>query len=265
MLEALVRRTLHDRLRGTIGWISGLVAIVAVQMSVYPTVRDSTADWQQATASFPEAFKEIFRMEDYTTPAGYLSTELMTFIIPLVFVGLGAGWGSRLTTEDEENHTADVILGLPISRVDYFVARLAAVLLVLVGATLIFWLSLTIGSTSLDMKIGLANLASAASAVLLLGVLGASLAAMIGAISGRRAVALGITLSLVIGLFIVYSLAPLVSIFDRSSWANPWQWTLGSQPITDGISLTGTVATTVLAGSMFALAARAFARRDITN
>jgi len=97
-----------------------------VQMSVYPTVRDSTADWEQATESFPESFREILRIEDYTTPAGYLSTELMTFVIPLIFIGLGVGWGARLTTEDEESRTADIILSMPISRYDYFAARLVS-------------------------------------------------------------------------------------------------------------------------------------------
>ena len=265
LFEALVQRSIVDRLRGIIGWIGGIVAIVTVQMSVYPTVRDSTADWEQATESFPEAFREIFRMEDYTTPAGYLSTELMTFVIPLIFIGLGAGWGARLTTEDEESRTADIILGLPISRFDYFAARLASLVGVLATAAFFFALSLVVGSSFLDMDVSIMRLVSASVVVLLLGLMGAGLAAAIGAATGRRAVALGVSLSILIGAFVVYSLAPLVSLFDHFGAINPWEWTLGTQPVTSGLDLGKTIVSVVLAGVLFGLAARLFSTRDITN
>ena len=265
LFKALIRRSITERLRGVIGWIGGIVAIVAVQMSVYPTVRDSTADWEQATESFPETFREIFRMEDYTTPAGYLSTELMTFVIPLVFVGLGAGWGARLTTEDEESRAADIILGLPISRYDYFAARCASTACVLTTAALFFAVSLVIGSILLDMNVSIARLVSAGVVVLLLGLMGAGMAASIGAATGRRAVALGVTLSILIGMFVVYSLAPLVSLFDRVGAVNPWEWTLGTQPITSGLDFAKAGLSIALAGSFFGIAARLFASRDITN
>ncbi|TEX48350.1 MAG: hypothetical protein B7C54_01030 [Acidimicrobiales bacterium mtb01] len=265
MFEALIQRSILERIRGVIGWIGGIIAIVTVQMSVYPTVRDSTADWEQATESFPETFREIFRMEDYTTPAGYLSTELMTFVIPLIFIGLGAGWGARLTTEDEESRAADIILGLPISRYEYFVARLASLFGVLTTAAFLFAISLVVGSSLLDMNISILKLVSASCVVLLLGLMGAGLAAAIGAATGRRAVALGVSLSVLIGAFVVYSLAPLVSLFDRFGAVNPWEWTLGTQPITSGLDLGKSAVALVLSSVLFGLAARLFATRDITN
>ena len=265
LFEALVRRSIIDRIRGIAGWIGGIVAIVTVQMSVYPTVRDSTADWEQATESFPEAFREIFRMEDYTTPAGYLSTELMTFVIPLIFIGLGAGWGARLTTEDEESRAADIILGLPISRYHYFAARLTSLIGVLGTAALFFTVSLVVGSSLLDMNVSIARMVSASAVVLLLGLMGAGLAATIGAATGRRAVALGVSLSILIGAFMVYSLAPLVSLFDLFGTVNPWEWTLGTQPITSGFDLGKAALSVALSSILFGIAARLFSTRDITN
>ena len=265
LFETLVQRSIVERLRGIFGWIGGIVAIVTVQMSVYPTVRDSTADWEQATESFPESFREILRIEDYTTPAGYLSTELMTFVIPLIFIGLGVGWGARLTTEDEESRTADIILSMPISRYDYFAARLVSLMTVLATAALFFAISLVVGSSLLDMDVSIMRLVSAGVVVLLLGLIGGGLAAAIGAATGRRAIALGVSLSILIGAFVAYSLAPLVSLFDHVGAVNPWEWTLGTQPVTSGLDLGKTIVSVVLAGTLFGIASLLFSTRDITN
>lgn len=137
ILDALIIKSLRDRWRSLLAWQTGLVALVTIQMSVYPTVRDTSSDWEGAVESFPEAFREILRLEDYTSPAGYLSTELPSFVVPFIFTTLGASWGARVTSEDEERGTADIVFSLPITRRGFLVSRWITGMIVL-GATMVF-------------------------------------------------------------------------------------------------------------------------------
>ena len=261
--KPLFIKSLRDHARGVLGWTLGIVAIVVIQLSVYPTIRDSSAGWSSVTESFPEAFKEIFRMTDYTSEAGYLATELLTFVVPFIFIGMGCSWGARVATEDEEKGAADIALGLPISRASYLVTRMASSLAILVTAGTSFFISLAIGARLLDMSISLARFAIAALCLTLLAVIMLGIATALGALTGRRSVALGVSMAIAIALFITYSLAPLVDVLDSTTPFNPMQWTIGSQPLTQGLSVGYSVSILAFSAVFFASSFRMFERRDI--
>lgn len=263
--KPLYKKSLRDHARGIIGWTSGIVAIVVIQLSVYPTVRDSSAGWSKVTDSFPEAFKEIFRMTDYTSEAGYLSTELLSFVVPFIFIGMGCSWGARIATEDEEKGAADIALGLPISRSSYLVTRMMSALTVLLIAGTAFFTSLSVGARMLEMSISLSRFAIASLCLTLLATLMLGIASSLGALSGRRSLALGVSMSVAIAAFIAYSLAPLVDFLDPATTFNPMQWTIGTQPLTQGLDVGYTVAIIVVSAAFFGSSFRFFERRDIAG
>jgi len=193
-----------------VGWTAGVVGFVTVQMTVqmtvHPTIRSSSDDWESLTDTFPEPIREMLRMEDYTTPAGYIATELLSFLVPFVVMTLGASWGARSSTDEEEGGTADVLLTLAVSRTS-----------------------------------------------------------VIGAMTGRRSVALGAAVGFFTGLFVLYSLAPLVSGIDRLNPANPVQWTLGATPLTTSFDAVYAVACLVYSVTVVSAAVWVFDRRDISN
>ena len=260
---ALAARVLTERAKGLAGWCLGVVAIVAIQVSVYPTIRDSQEGWADLTEQFPEAFREILRMTDYTTPTGYLATELFTFVLPLVFVGVGAAWGARSAAEEEENGTADLLLSLPVPRSSLLATRVVTTWSVLVGLAVLLTASLLVGTRAVDMQVPVSRLLAGAVTLLLLGAVFDAVALLAGALSGRRGVALGTSLGLAIASFVLYSLAPLVSTFDALLPANPFQWTLGARPLTDGLDVgyvSGALTVTALVvGCSFV----AYSRRDV--
>ena len=259
----IVVESLRDHVRAIIGWSLGLATLVAVQMSVYPTIRDSSETWSSLTEQFPEVFKEMFRITDYTSEVGYLSTELFSFVVPFMFIAIGATWGARLATEDEDRGMADIVLALPIERRDYVASRLTAAVTALVTSAAAFFAALVVGARLLGLSIAVSRFAVATVVLVLLGLVFLALAAVIGAWTGRRAVALGIATGLAIAMFIAYSLAPLVDWLDATGPVNPMQWTIGAQPLVDGLdtglALRTAVVATVLAAATFPV----FDRRDI--
>ena len=263
ILDAIVLKSLRDRWRSLVAWQIGLLALVTVQMSVYPTVRDTSSDWEGAVESFPEALREILRLEDYTSPTGYLSTELLSFVVPFIFMTLGATWGARATAEEEEAGTADITWSLPITRRQYLVSRWVTGVIVLVSTSLVFAVSLWIGNLLLDMNISIGHFANASLMLALTGLTSFALAGAVGTSSGRRSVGLGVAMVVLIAGFVFYSLAPLVNFFGTINPYNPLQWMLGARPLTSGVSVGYIALLLALSACGFVISDRSFGRRDI--
>lgn len=262
-LHPLYTKSLRDRRRGILGWCLGIAAIVAVQMSVYPSVRSSAGDWQALIDNLPEAFQKILRMVDYSTGVGYLSAELMTFVMPIIFIGLGASWGARLTTEDEEGGTADVLLSLPVRRGAVVTSRLAAVFTVLLVTATTMGTSLATGAFVLDMDIAMIRFLQVSVVQFLLGSFAMSISAALGSMTGRRGIALGVAMSVSIALFVLYSLAPLVDVIEAINPYNPLQWSMGMDALRTGLHWGDAAATIGLTSVLVVVTYRMFATRDI--
>lgn len=265
MFVPLLLRTWRDRWRGIVGWTLGIVAISIVMMWVYPSITASPMDMEALAQSFPEAFQEFFRMTDYTSGPGYLGTEMFSFMVPLVFIAVGASWGASGTAEEEERGTADLLFSLPLSRSAVLIAKMVAAILVLVVVFAATFTSLYVGAQVVDMEIGTQELLAACVTNLLLGMLFAGLSFLIGAATGRKSIALGISITVALAAFLMYSLAPLVDTFDAVIDFNPFQWALGNLPLYNGFDV-GYVVNLLVASLVLMVASLfVFQRRDITS
>lgn len=264
MLSTLLTKSWRDHWKGLASWAGGLIAIAAIQLWVYPSIKESSAGVSQMIESYPEAFKEVFRMTDYTSGSGFLNVELFSFMVPLILIAVGVSWGASATAEEEHRGTADILLALPVSRVRIIVTKMIATALVLLGLCLVLTATLIIGTRLVDIDVPAANLFAASFSCALLGMLYASLGFLMGALVGRPGIATGVGIALGIAAFVLYSLAPLVDTFDAVTPVNPFQWALGGDPIINGLALSdvGWLAGTsvvILAASVIA-----FNRRDIS-
>lgn len=259
----LLLKTARDHWRSYLIWTLGLLAMVGVQLSVYPTVRSSAAGLSTFLDNYPEALKQIFRMEDYTSGAGFLSTELFSMMLPLIFISIGASWGANASAQEEERRTADILLTLPISRVRILTIKIvtAAVAQVLLATVTV--LSLVIGIRFVDLSLGTSKIIAGALTGALLGILFNAVATFMGAAWGKRSIALGGAVGLAIAGFLFFSLAPLVDTFERITPINPFQWTLGSRPLFDGVDVGYTCLSLAISLVLYGASLFVFKRRDI--
>ena len=263
MLLPLLLKTWRDRWRGLIAWTTGLVLITAVELYVYPSIRDSGEGMEALVEGFPEPMQEIFRMSDYTSGAGFLNVEMFSIIVPLVFIAVGASWGAGATADEEEKGTADLLLTLPVSRTAILLTKGAATVLVLLGLIIVLAVTLVLGSGMVDLGVAYANLVAACLMSGLLGILYAGIGFFVGAATGRRGIALGVAFTLAIAGFLLYSLSPMVEGFENVNPVNPFQWAVGSDALTSGIDAGYALRLLLLSIVMFAGAVLAFRRRDI--
>jgi ABC-2 type transport system permease protein len=263
VLTPLLLKAWRDHWKGTTVWTIGLVLLVAVEQWVYPSIRDSAAGMAQLIEAYPEAMRAMFRMEDYTSGTGFLNVELFSIMVPIAFIAIGASWGSTATADEEERGTADLLLTFPVSRTQVIVTKMIAAVVTLLALALVLWVSLLVGNRLIDVDIGLGNLLSTCLLQALLGILFCGVGFLVGAVTGRRGIALGVAITLALAAFLAYSLAPMAEGFERLNPVNPFAWTLGGNPLVNGLDAGYALRLAVVALVLFACSVLAFRRRDI--
>ena len=265
MALPLLLKTWRDHWRGFVAWAVGLALITAVQLWVYPSIRDSASSTSQLIEAFPEEMRQIFDMSTYTTGEGYLNVELFSMVVPLIFIAVGATWGAAATADEEEKGTADLLLTLPVSWARIVVTKIVATVIALLVLAGVLALTVVVGSSMVDMGVDAGGVASACLMASLLGILYAGVGFLAGAMTGRRGVAIGATITLALAAFIAYSLASMVDFFENINPANPFEWALGFNPLVNGLDVGYALRLLLLSIVLLVAAVLVFRRRDIRS
>ncbi len=144
MLRNVFSKSLRDLRRSFLWWTLGLAGYVALIASVYPTIRDNR-DLDRLVESYPEALKAFIAFGgqfDITSAAGYLGSELFSFMMPALFLVASVGHGAGTLGGEEERGTLDLLLATPLSRRRIALEKLAAMCVELAGLGVVLWLAL---------------------------------------------------------------------------------------------------------------------------
>lgn len=265
MIIALAAKTFRDHLKSLTAWISVIVFMTCVQLYVFPTIAKTEEGINQLLESFPESLREVFRMQDYGTGAGFLSTELFSLMIPLVVIAVGSTWGASGTAQEEENGTADLLFSLPLSRQKVLVSKMIATVLACFAVAAIAFINILIGAPMVDMVVDNSHVFAACCSMFLLGTFFSGVGFLVGALTGKKGVALGISAGIGILTFLFYSLAPLVDTFDFLSPVNPIQWSIGGNQLFDGADYVGQAKLAATSLGLYILAITTFNKKDIRS
>ena len=266
MLRNVALKTLRDMERGLVWWSLGLVALVALIVGVFPTVRDNK-ELNKLVQSYPEAIKGLVSfggVVDYTSGPGYLGSELFAFMVPLLLLVAAIGAGARAIAGEEERGTLDLLLALPLSRRRVVVEKLAAVLGELVVLGLVLWLSIVVAAPLVDLGISAGNAGAAVLYAVALAFAFGAISLLVGAATGHRGRAIGISAALAVAAYLVNSLSALVGVLDRIKEASPFFHYAATNPLRSGFEgghLAFLLAVAAVAGVAAPLV---FDRRDLT-
>jgi beta-exotoxin I transport system permease protein len=136
MLGTVFTKTLRDQRRALVWWALGLVGTVVLYTSFWPSVRDNAAQFNRYLENLPDFMKNLLGEIDYTTPEGYLQSELFAFLAPILLIVYAVGAGARAIAGEEEAGSLDLLLSVPIRRrrvlLDKFGAMVAGSFLLMV-------------------------------------------------------------------------------------------------------------------------------------
>jgi ABC-2 type transport system permease protein len=233
-------------------------------LAMYPTIRGNSG-FSSLVKAYPEPLKKLFNLADYTTSVGYLNTEVFSFMVPLLIAIFAILWGSDLVAGEEERRTIDSLLANPISRKRFVVEKWAA-LLSGVGI-LSFALEVLIGLLGplFKLHVGWAPLTAVILGTALFAAAVGTLALALGAATGSRSLARGVATALAVGMYLLSSLAQIVSWLKPVQGISLWYHALGTNPLVSGFHLLHLSVLLLSIGMFGLLATFGFDRRDLAN
>jgi ABC-2 type transport system permease protein len=265
MISSVFAKTLHERARAFRWWCLGTLAFVALYAAVFPSIHGK-ASFNKLLASYPEALKGFVGFGgdlNIASGAGFLGSEVFSFWAPIVLVAVAIAAGAAAIAGEEERGTLDLLLSLPVSRMHCLLEKLAALVVETFALAAVLWILLVIGAYSSGMGVSAGNLGAAVLGALLFALDFGTLALLIGAGTGRKALAIGISATLAVAADVLNALAPLASWLKDVKLVSPYYYYSSGDPLRHGVPATYTLILLAIAIVFAALALPFFRRRDI--
>jgi ABC-2 type transport system permease protein len=262
MLRNVFTKSLWDARRSLAGWTVAISAVAAMYAAFWPTV--NTPQMQQALRSYPEGVLEALNYDDLTSPAGYLGSSVFGLLVPLLVAVLAIAWGTRAVAGDEEAGTLELLLAHPVGRTRLALQRFAALAaaLVLVGAVLWLVLLAIAGPAELE-GVTVAEFGAATTQLALFGACLGALAFAVGAATGRRALALGVSAGVAVLAYLANGVFPQVQGLEWTRDVSPWHWYLGGEPLKNGLQAGDALLLLAVTLVLVAAGTLVFNRRDV--
>lgn len=259
-------RTLRSRRRSLIGWALGMLALIAITVGAYPSIAGQST-FDDMIEDYPEFVQEILGLGSglsISEPAGYLNSQFFSNMLPLLFIIFLVSFAVRETATDEREGTLDLVAAHPILRTRLMVAKAAAMLAAGFGLALIAVLTFVLTAPLFDMsEVGADRLFGATISVFLVGVVFGGLAYAIGAATGSRGIALGISAGLAVATYILFGLAPLIDAIGPLEVLSPFFWALAGDPILNGVQAGNALGMLAVGIGFIAVGIWVFERRDL--
>lgn len=265
MLRSLYLRTIHERRRSLMWWLVGLAMTALWVVAFYPSIREGADEYTKILEQMPEGLRNLFGGAgiDLATPEGYLSVEVFSFVVPVLFLIFAVGFGASTLAGEERRGTLDVLLAHPISRSRTVLQKTAGLLTGLLGLGIALWAALAAGSALADMGVSPLRLGQAVVSALLLAAVFGLVALAVGAFTGSRPMAIGVSSALAVGTYLLNALAPLAEPLEPYRLASPFYYYSAAEPLKNGLDPLHAAVLLGIAALFGALATVAFERRDL--
>lgn len=259
-------KALHDQWRSLAG-ISVMAGLLgALYVAFYPSI-GAVGDLQHFIEQLPPALMALFAAEGLNlgTPEGFLNMELFSFVGPLFVMIFAASSAAAATAGEEERGTMDLLLANPIPRWRVVVEKAWAMTIGLAVISAAMLLGIGVAAMAVGVEIDLWRVSAALASTGLLGLSLGGIALLLGAVTGRRAVALGGTLGLAVASFFVNGLAPLVDWLERLRPFSVFYHYIGYDPLNRGLDPLHAGVLLAVAAVATVAAAVAFEHRDLVS
>ncbi|MFR9774858.1 ABC transporter permease subunit [Micromonospora sp. MS34] len=255
-------KALYDARRSLFGWTVAVVAVGALYASFWPTMQ--TPEMARAMESYPKGLLEAFNYSDLTSAAGYLGSAVYGLLVPLLVAVFAIAAGARAVAGDEEAGTLDLVLAHPVGRARLALCRYAATAAGVVTVPVLLGLALVAlrGPARFD-GIGVAGFAAMTLHLTLFGLAFAALSFAVGAATGRRAPALGVSAGVAVLGYLANSVLPQVESLAWARELSPFHWYLGGSPLVGGVQPGGALLLAAATVLLVAGGTWAFTRRDL--
>lgn len=259
-------RFVRDRQRQILWWMVGLIGLVLLTVSFYPSIKGQES-FDEIFKQLPEALKTFIGAESgipITSPAGYLNARLFSTTLPVCFLILGVGLGARAIGGSEDEGTLELLLANPIRRTRVFIQRYLATIVMLIAVVAVTAIALIVLAPPFQLEtLSVWSILAASISSLCLALLHASLSFAVGAATGRRGPAVAFPTVIGVGGYLVYGLVPLSEAARPLRVVSPWYWSLSRNVLAEGLSIEAVAAPLALSLLIMLIGGWLFLRRDL--
>ena len=215
MTLPISRRALASRTRWFVGWSIGIVAFVALTLGFYPAFETESTEMNELFDNLPESVKSLVGIGggvDPFSPVGYLSSQVYATLLPLLLVLAGITVSASIAG-DEEHGLLETTFSLPITRRRVLGERLLAAATLSLGLSAVAWAVTVVTAGAVGLEVGVVAMiwASVTLAILVLAV--SAITVFVGALTGRKAIAITVGAVASIGGYVITSLADAGIVF----------------------------------------------------
>ena len=262
-LSTVWSRTLRDQRRALIWWALGLLATVLVTVAFWPTIQANAEQFTQFLENLPASLRDLFGVNDFVTPAGYLQARLFSFLGPILMLVLAIGAGARAIAGEEESGTLDLLLTTPIRRRDVVVQKFVAMLIAVATIVAVTWVSLIALGPLFDLTVPADGLAAACLNLLLLALAFGTIALAIGSATGSKGLATGASSGVALLTYLLKSFAPSVDWLEPFRVLSPFYHYIDHDPLRQGVNAGDVVVLAAVTVVALVVALVTFERRDL--
>lgn len=266
MLRTIATKTLYDQRRALIGWGLGLVLLVAMYVSMWPSLRDQPS-MHDFLDRMPRAFRALFAATgaDMSTAVGYVQVELLSFMGPLLLLMYAITSGAAAVAGEEDRHTADLLLANPVSRRRVVLEKfgaMAAGVVTLCGAT---GVALLAEGAMAGMRLPAGHVLAAVLHLGLLALVFGALALAVGGLTGQIVLSRAVPALVAVVAYVINGLGSIVSWLRPLRPGSPFYQYIGHDPLRNGASLTSVGISLATVAVLLAVSVETFRRRDIAT
>lgn len=256
----LLLQAWRESWRGLAGWSVALAAVCAVYLPFHASL---SAEMMAMIDSLPPAMVKAMGYDQILSGAGYTQATVLGLLGFALASIAAVGWGAKAVAGDEESGTLELTLAHGVTRTRVVVERALGLVtrLLVLGVVVLVMVSALSGPARLDLTPA-AVLPGVVAFVALTGLSG--LAALAGgAVTGRRAVALGLGAGIAVAGYVLHAVGQQNPGWDWMLDLSPYSWAYRNTPLASGWDWGGLAL--LFAGWLVALAAAVagFGRRDV--
>lgn len=256
-------KTLYDQRRLTL-WVGvGLIAAALYTTLLFPVISD-VSGFEDFIAELPEFILSLIGgAAQFTTPEGYLNTQPFSVLAPLLVLAYAVVRGSALIAGEEESHTLDQLLANPISRASLIAHKTLGLLTGLMILCLLLWISILAGAAMAGFSVDAWNLTQIVFSLFLLGASAGMLAGGIGAATGSRSTASGITTAIMVTGWLFNAIQQLAAVLEWTRFLSLFWYYNGNNIFVNGIVGWHSLVLLAVSATSMLTGAYVFHRRDL--
>ena len=263
MLRNAYFKSIRDLRSPIVWWSLGLFLYAFAIVLFYPSFQD-IPDLNEILGdedSIVRAF--IGNVEDLASPEGFLTAEMLSFTLPLLFIVFTLWLGTSLLAGEERRGSLEVLLSHPVRRTTMLLQKFAAIVTGTAALAVVVFIGTLVGIVIVDMDISLLNVIQAYIGLALLGVTFGALALFVGAWTGKPSTTVGAGGAVGIIGYVANTFGPIVDGLEWSQYLSPIYYFIGGDPMANGLNIAHVGVLVGASAVLVGAAAYLFERRDL--